>query len=314
MRNQCPEAQNKWSERRAKQTTLDAHLLPFFGRMYLDEISTLAIGEFTNAQRAKNLAAKTINNHLVILMTSLRRACHWDLLTKLPRAELLRVVPPAVDFLTMHEVAQLIAASEPGLWRAATVLAARTGMRFSEIAGLHWDSVDFKTRRVVIRHGSVRRRLDSTKSNRVRSVRLTSDVIDALGGLRRQGPLVFYHRDLPLHDETARRHLQAAAARAGLRRIGWHTLRHSFASELARLGTPLYIIKELLGHATIEMTQRYSHLGPSTLDRYVDQLDPLDSRQPAPNLVTMTHSLVRGSDPQFFAEPTQKDRAIAQSL
>jgi integrase len=48
-------------------------------------------------------------------------------------------------------------------------------------------------------------------------------------------------------------------------RVVFHTLRHTFASWLVQQGTPLYTVAELMGHTTIEMSHRYSHLAPDTL-------------------------------------------------
>ena len=64
-----------------------------------------------------------------------------------------------------------------------------------------------------------------------------------------------------------------ACRRAGLRKITWHVLRHTFASHLVMKGVPLKAVQELMGHATIEMTLRYSHLSPEVGRGAVQLLD-----------------------------------------
>jgi len=61
--------------------------------------------------------------------------------------------------------------------------------------------------------------------------------------------------------------------RTGLRKITWHVLRHTFASHLVMSGVPLKAVQELMGHATIEMTLRYSHLSPEVGRGAVQLLD-----------------------------------------
>ena len=53
-----------------------------------------------------------------------------------------------------------------------------------------------------------------------------------------------------------------ACRKAGLGKISWHILRHTFASHLVMKGVPLKAVHELMGYATIEMTLRYAHLSP----------------------------------------------------
>ena len=77
--------------------------------------------------------------------------------------------------------------------------------------------------------------------------------------------------------------LRRACRRAGLRRIGWHVLRHSFASHLVMRGAPLKAVQEMLGHSTIEMTMRYSHLSP---DVRRDAVRLLDDAVPSDNRLT----------------------------
>jgi hypothetical protein len=67
--------------------------------------------------------------------------------------------------------------------------------------------------------------------------------------------------------------LKRALKNAGLRHIGWHALRHSFASHLVMRGAPIKSVQELLGHCSIEMTMRYAHLSPDVRREAVKLLD-----------------------------------------
>jgi site-specific recombinase XerD len=78
--------------------------------------------------------------------------------------------------------------------------------------------------------------------------------------------------------------LWRACRKAGLRQIGWHVLRQTFASHLVMRGAAMKVVQELLGHATIEMTMRCAHLSPAVPRHAVKLLDGLgSSAAPAPN-------------------------------
>ena len=76
-----------------------------------------------------------------------------------------------------------------------------------------------------------------------------------------------------LTENECKHPLWRACKRAGLREIGWHALRHTFASQLVMRGAPLKVVQELLGHADIRMTMRYSHLSPNVRRDAVELLN-----------------------------------------
>jgi site-specific recombinase XerD len=91
-----------------------------------------------------------------------------------------------------------------------------------------------------------------------------------------RGPLVFCTAEGRMFNKNECKHpLWRACKRAGLREIGWHCLRHTFASHLVMRGAAMKVVQELLGHATIEMTNRYSHLSPEVPRHAVKLLDNL---------------------------------------
>jgi len=85
----------------------------------------------------------------------------------------------------------------------------------------------------------------------------------------------------PWTRDDANTGLWRACRRAGLRKVGWHVLRHSFASQLVMAGRSIKEVQELLGHADLTPTLRYAHLAPEAKREAVRALDAL-ARQPRP--------------------------------
>jgi integrase len=140
----------------------------------------------------------------------------------------------------------------------------RTGMRWGELCELQWGDVDLKAGRLVVRRAFACGHVGPPKSGKDREVPLSPQTVAALTQHRHlRGDLVFCRPDgrrLAYHptDEVLKR----ICKRAGLRRVRWHALRHTFASHLVMRGRSLKEVQELLGHSTIEMTMRYAHLSP----------------------------------------------------
>ena len=146
------------------------------------------------------------------------------------------------------------------------VLALNTGLRLSEQYGLTWADVSIARRILTVQR---------SKNGSTRHVPLNRAALCALDDLRKQtGGTGFVCGGAP----EPRRWFGAALADAKIAGFSWHCLRHTFASRLVMAGVDIRTVQELLGHKTIAMTVRYSHLAPKHTLAAVERLDaPQDS-------------------------------------
>lgn len=137
------------------------------------------------------------------------------------------------------------------------LLALTTGARRGEISGLCWKQIDF-TRRVIV--------LEDTKNGDRRALPLAGPALNALQKWHDQntaqglGFLVFPGRLDKLKPLDFEKAWRTVLKRAELKDFRFHDLRHSTASYLAMNGASLAEIAEVLGHKTLQMVKRYSHL------------------------------------------------------
>lgn len=257
---------NKPSSQRSRAHMLRNHLVPAFGGIALNEIATRHVEAYKAEKIRGGLSPKTVNEHLGILSKCLRDARDWDVPVGNLNIRRLRAPKPSYHFLSRPDAARLLAAFRSDRWRAMATLALHTGLRVGELFGLRWEDIDLESGLLSVRQSVVRGIIGTPKSDRERHVPLDAQATAALSAVPRSGTFVFHREDgRPLALSTAEGALRRACARAGLRVIGWHVLRHTYASWLAATGTPVPAIQQLLGHSTIEMTMRYAHLAPSAL-------------------------------------------------
>jgi integrase len=185
-----------------------------------------------------------------------------------------------VRFLSDDERARLLQAcresTSPELY-PAVVLALSTGARRMEIMGLRWPQIDL-ARRVAVLHETKNgeRRLLSLSGpalallqERAKVRRLDTDLVFP-GRRRRSIPGQPPKPPIPL-DLTAP--WRTALKRAEIEDFRWHDLRHSAASYLAMNGASLAEIAEVLGHKTLAMVKRYSHLSEAHTAAVVERMN-----------------------------------------
>jgi integrase len=268
---------NKFSEQRIKRYTLKSSLIPFFGTMAVGDIRTHHIEQYKARKLKDGLANKSIKNHLTVLSKCLTSAYAWlEIASKPPEIPWPKCPPPQTDYLTPDEC-EILLSHAGGVVREMILMALRTGMRQGELKGLQWSSVDWENRVVIVKHSYCDREknIGSPKNNRIRSIPLDADLYEVLYRARKLTGYVFTNaKGGPLNHSWLSYHLYNLCTRAGLRRIRWHTLRHTFASHLAMKGVPLNTVQALLGHSTILMTMRYAHVAPSTMRAAIELLNP----------------------------------------
>jgi integrase len=154
-------------------------------------------------------------------------------------------------------------------------VALTTGLRQGELLALRWEDVDPTRGRLLVRRAVARGVVATPKSGKSREIPLNEKPLAALKLQRHlRGELVFCDdAGKMLCKGACKWPVWTACKRAGLRRVGWHTLRHTFASHLVTRRAPLKAVQDLLGHSTIEMTIRYSHLSPDVRKDAVRLLD-----------------------------------------
>lgn len=271
---------NKKTTLRGKEAIFKMHLIPFFGRMRLDQITRLQIEKY-KAQKLEILKPKTINNHLTVLRKTLALAYEDEIIDKIPPVKWLRVAEQEFDFLEFDEAERLLqAADRDPLWYTMILVALRCGLRQGELLALRWDDLDLVAGRVMVRRRDWRGNVDTPKGGRSRMIPLSPRAIQSLKSIRHlRGDLVWCHEDgSPITYGQCKWPLYSACRLAGIRRIGWHVLRHTFASHLAMRGAHLKVIQEYLGHTDIRVTMRYAHLSPDVGRQAIACLD-----DPAPD-------------------------------
>ncbi len=271
---------NKPSEQYTKEGVLRVHLLPFFGETLLDKINNYQIEQFKALKKQAGLNPKTINNFLACLRKCLQCAIDWEKIAVMPKMKKFPIDCGRIDFLSPTESAKLLGDDQDPVINGMAFMALRTGMRFGEIIGLDWSDVNMEKRIINIRRNKVMGIIGTPKNGKVRAVAIASDLLAFLTKqVKKSGPVFHLNDGRELTHHLALNALKRCCVRVGIRKISWHTLRHTTASHLVAEGVPMNVVKELLGHSSILMTSKYAHLAPSAMKDVVELFSGIEKRE-----------------------------------
>ena len=212
------------------------------------------------AGRSKEVAPASVNRELAFLKRLFNVAIEDGKADSNPMraVKLFKENNARVRFLSEDEEERLLSEVEEKQ-RSPIIIAINTGLREAEEFQLRWEHVDFKTGIITV---------PRSKSGETRRLPMNDTVRATLRQLpsRFRSEWVFPSRKgtTPLNPlNFIRRAFRPALAKAKIADFRWHDLRHTFASRLVMKGVDLRTVQELMGHKTIAMTLRYSHLSPA---------------------------------------------------
>ena len=278
--------------------TLRMYAYPRFGNRPItaiarEDVRTLMVGLLSQGKSrslARNLLApirQTFNQLIDDGVLSVNPAARMGRYLKAKTDPRSRIEP-----LVVEEERLLLETARNDFPRAYPLFlcALRTGMRLGELFGLQWGDIDFEghfieVRRTVKDGGKV----FPPKNGKIRRVDLSDQLAATLRALlveRKEETLRKGWSELPdwifcsetgtsLHkSDFERRVFHKLLAKAGLRRVRFHDLRHTFASRLLQNGESLVYVKEQMGHHSIQVTvDIYGHLVPRANRAAVNRLD-----------------------------------------
>jgi integrase len=235
----------------------------------LVEVIPWTIERHRKARKESGIADSTINRDVAALRAAMSRAVDWGLIEANPLKPLKQIKTDrqgVVRYLDTAEERRLLAALDQlpagKRLRPMVLVSMHTGLRWGELAALRWPDCDLQTRLLTVRG-------EGAKSGQTRYIPLNDTAHAALAAWAAHcqadadadlDGLTFPGKAGTL--DNVRKSWATLLKTAGIKDFRWHDLRHHFASRLVQNGVDLNTVRELMGHADIKMTLRYSHLAP----------------------------------------------------
>ncbi|MBC7540676.1 MAG: site-specific integrase [Bacteriovorax sp.] len=244
-----------------------AHLNPFFSKILLNDIY-LHVEQFKLTK--KHLKPKTLSNILTLLTTMLNVAFEIRWIEHVPKIRKPRFGMREKDFKylrTGDEIKRFLIAAKlkDEIAYYLYAFAIYTGCRAGECAGLEWSHINFERRLITVQKSFQ----NLTKNNEIKHIPILDPLLPLLREWRLKNPgnIVFPNRNGSMLRESNQifqeclKHVLASAG-FSLGYITFHSFRHTFASHWMMSSGDLFKLQKILGHKSIDMTQRYSHMSP----------------------------------------------------
>ena len=267
------------------------HLNPYLGDLRLSEITPARVQGLLVFLGEDGVSPASIGKIYRTFKVIIRRALALELINRDPTTAIKppRTPDKEMGYLNAEEVSRVLSASEeePAL-HAMVSIAVFSGLRVGEIMALRWQDIDFETGVIrVVRSYTRRHGYSDPKTYAGRRAvpvipRLVNTLKAYYEGQGNPDPevLVFPGRDGTPFDcyNLLRYRFYPLLKRAGVKRIRFHDLRHTYASLCIAAGMDGKALQQAMGHSSITVTlNTYAHLLPGTYDRPLARLEAMFS-------------------------------------
>ena len=242
---------------------LKNHLLPRFGKRYLDEITRQDIQKMHADRRASGAAPGSANRLLIMMRYIFNLTLKWEVpgikTNPCKGIPLMEENNQMERYLSVEEAERLYRAvckSENPMLKNIVPMLILTGARKREVLDAKWEDFDI-SRRIW--------RISISKSGKARHVPISDGALNVLASMPRKVEWAFANPGTGKPYVSIFCAWNTARKSAGLSDVRVHDLRHFFASLLINSGRTLYEVQHILGHTQVKTTQRYAHLSQDTL-------------------------------------------------
>lgn len=247
---------------------------------HINDIDVLQLEQYRNYRLSFNKKS-TVRSIIATLSNMLNRAVKYNFIPNNP----VKILDPLRGilnnkkrFLSIDEVNKIINACRNTYFENLIITAIYTGMRRRELIHLDYKDIDLKNKLIYVKNKDNFK----TKSRKERIIPIHNALIPIFEREKKNYcfPYIYYqksnniyHKKDIIQEDTLSRNFKNTAKKVGLRDVGIHTLRHTFASHHAMNGTPIWLIAQWLGHSTIYTTELYAHLCPDYSKKEINKIN-----------------------------------------